>query len=191
MPAQDTARPFEWLARLGQAVSASLDLPEVLDTIARATRQFFPGACARLWVAEADRLYLCADAGAPADTAQPTELAFGEGLTGQVAFTRESVIVEDIPGDSFVGIPLVAKDRLVGVLSLATHRTRAFTPGELEVLGACGGQAAIVIENARLHSGLDARGRRLQTMTRLNQLISSTLDPHEVLREVAGAAAKL
>jgi two-component system, cell cycle sensor histidine kinase and response regulator CckA len=191
MPAQDSARPFEWLARLGQAVSASQDLPEVLDTIARATLQFFPGACTRLWVAEGDRLYLCADAGAPADTAQPAELASGEGLTGQVALTRESVIVEDIPGDSFVGIPLVAKDRLVGVLSLATHRTRAFAPGELEVLGAFGGQAAIAIENARLNSGLGARGRRLQTMTRLNQLISSTLDPQEVLREVAGAAAKL
>ncbi|HEY7649124.1 MAG TPA: GAF domain-containing protein, partial [Methylomirabilota bacterium] len=193
MPAQDAARPFEWLARLGQAVSASQDLPEVLDTIARATLQFFPGARAHMWVAEGERLYLCADAGDPelADTRQPTELAFGEGLTGKVALGRESVIVENIPGDSFVGIPLVAKDKLVGVLSIATHRTRAFTLGELEVLGAFGGQAAIAIENARLNSGLGARGRRLQTMTRLNQLISSTLNPEEVLHEVASAAAKL
>jgi signal transduction protein with GAF and PtsI domain len=117
VPELDGARPFEWLARLGQTVSASLDLPEILEIIARATLDLLPNARAGIWVAEGDRLYLCADAGTPglADSGQPAELAFGEGLTGQVARTREQVIVQEAAGDSFIGIPLVVKDRLAHV----------------------------------------------------------------------------
>lgn len=52
-------------------------------------------------------------------------------------------------------------------------------------------QAAIALENARLYETLEARFIRLQTLTHLNQLISSSLDIHAVLQEIARAAATL
>src|SRR5262249_24962632 len=52
-------------------------------------------------------------------------------------------------------------------------------------------QAATAIENARLYEALEARLSRLQTLTHLNQVVSSSLDMNEVLSEIARAAAKL
>jgi signal transduction histidine kinase len=52
-------------------------------------------------------------------------------------------------------------------------------------------QAAIAIENARLYEALEARLARFQVLTRLNQLISASLDMDEGLREIATAAATL
>ncbi len=92
---------------------------------------------------------------------------------------------------SFAGVPLVVKDTLVGVLSLMTRTRHPFRPQEIAVLGAFADLAAIAIENARLYAGLSAHVRRLNALSGLNRLISSTLDPDEVLREIAHAAALL
>ncbi|MGH7313210.1 MAG: hypothetical protein ACREJV_08560, partial [Candidatus Rokuibacteriota bacterium] len=64
MPAAsfDTARRFEALARLGQALTASLDLPRVLEATAVAASELLPEGCARIWVAEGDRLRVRAQA---------------------------------------------------------------------------------------------------------------------------------
>jgi GAF domain-containing protein len=52
-------------------------------------------------------------------------------------------------------------------------------------------QAGIAIEHARLYSHLEEHVRHLQTVTRLNRLISSSLDGDRVLRKIAEAAAEL
>jgi PAS domain S-box-containing protein len=49
--------------------------------------------------------------------------------------------------------------------------------------------ASLIVENLRLHDTLALRSRRLQTVTRLTQIVSPSLDMGEVLREIAQAAA--
>src|SRR5262245_64391576 len=61
--ATEGGQRFEALARLGQAVSASLELPEVLDTVARAAADLLRGSHASIWVAEGARLVRRATAG--------------------------------------------------------------------------------------------------------------------------------
>ncbi|MGH7311677.1 MAG: GAF domain-containing protein, partial [Candidatus Rokuibacteriota bacterium] len=188
--------------------TASLDLPRVLEATAVAASELLPEGCARIWVAEGDRLRVRAQAGGdrPSRVEATDELALGEGLIGRVAVTQALLIVKDIGRDarpvnrrwlkrqgftSFAGVPLLVKDTLVGVLALMTRHPHRFTPHEIEALGAFADQAAIAVENARLYASLSARVRRLNALTRLNRLISSTLDPDEVLREIASAAALL
>jgi PAS domain S-box-containing protein len=203
----DTARRFEALARLGQALTASLELPRVLEIVAASASELLPDASAWIFVAEGERLRVGAQVGVdPAAQAElKNELAFGEGLTGRVALTRVSLILEDVTKDrpldpawlrrqgfvSYAGVPLFAKERLVGVLTLMTRAPHHFTMHEIEVLGAFAHLAAIAIENARLYAGLSTRVRRLNALTRLNRLVSSSLDPEAVLREIANAAAEL
>ncbi len=52
-------------------------------------------------------------------------------------------------------------------------------------------QAAMASEQARLHAEAERRLVRMQTLTRLNQVISSSLNMDDVLREIARAAATL
>lgn len=97
----DTARRFEALARLGQALTASLELPRVLEIVAASASELLPDASAWIFVAEGERLRVGAQVGVdPAAQAEiKNELAFGEGLTGRVALTRVSLILEDVTGD--------------------------------------------------------------------------------------------
>jgi GAF domain-containing protein len=88
--------------------------------------------------------------------------------------------------------PLICRDRLHGVVSLNNNRTgRKCTTQDREIIRLFAAQAAIAVENARLYEALEVRLSRLQTLTRLNQLVSSSLDLDYVLPEIAPAAATL
>lgn len=101
-----------------------------------------------------------------------------EGVTSWVVRTRRMVVVDDIGKDgsieppleegaprkanpslvmagirSLVGLPLVVKGRLLGVLYLHSSRPKAFQ-GQLSLLTAFANQAAIAVENARLYGQL-------------------------------------
>ncbi|HSE93616.1 MAG TPA: GAF domain-containing protein, partial [Methylomirabilota bacterium] len=198
------ARRFATLARLGQAVTASLDLGDVLDTVARAATDLLRGSHTAIWVAEDERLVRRASAGGRESCGESClrEIAVGEGLIGGVAATRMPMAVADVSGEndstgwvqqhqyvSFLAIPLLVRDRLVGVLSLGAWHRHVFSLHEMEVLGAFGDQAAIAVGNAGLYATLIARVRRLHALTRMTRLISSSLDPDAVLQEIADAAA--
>lgn len=169
--AETSGRRFENLARLAQAVTSTLELREVLASVAQAATDLLPDSSARIWVAEGERLVLRSEAGvagAPR-SGRKTELAFGEGLTGRVALTREPLVVENVLEDprsvnvewmrqegyvSLVGLPLLVGERFAGVLSLLTRHLHRFSQEELEILTSFGTQAAIAIENARLYGEL-------------------------------------
>ena len=96
------------------------------------------------------------------------------------------------PHQSGLVIPLFIDGRVAGVFYLVwwTARRR-FEEAELATLGAIGEQAGVLLRNARLHAALNARATRLHMLARLNQLVSSSLEPDEVLAAIAAAAAEL
>ncbi len=198
---------LESLVKLAQAVTASLELPEVLDRVARAATELLPDSSSRIWVVEGDRLVLQAAAGTlgPPKSGRKTEFAFGEGLVGQVAIMREPFVSEDVlayPGVvnvewmrkegyvSVVGVPLLVQDRLAGVLFLLTRHRHRFSPEELEILVSFGAQAAIAIENTRRYREAREYGERLKALDEVNRLISSSLRIEEVVENVAAAACR-
>jgi signal transduction histidine kinase len=94
-----------------------------------------------------------------------------ESIGGWVAINREAVVILDVQKDrryfqeieedtnltprSMVAIPLIAKDRLVGVLEVLNKKEGQFSEHDKETLIALGAQAAIAIENARLFQQSD------------------------------------
>jgi signal transduction histidine kinase/HAMP domain-containing protein len=130
----------------------------------------------------------------------------GELATGLAAETRDTVIINDYRAWSGTGgrvreainitallaEPILYQDRLVGVICVR-HEAEgaAFDDQDREQLQIFAAQAAIAIENARLYEEIGARIMRLQSLSRLTQLISSSLDMDALLHEVAQAAATL
>nr|WP_280140321.1 ATP-binding protein [Jannaschia faecimaris] len=75
----------------------------------------------------------------------PLQIPFGHGITGQVAQTREAVVIEDLlrdknyiadtqPARSEICVPLIFDDRIVGVIDSEHPEPGAFGAAELEVL---------------------------------------------------------
>ncbi|NLE75517.1 MAG: GAF domain-containing protein [Chloroflexi bacterium] len=99
----------------------------------------------------------------------------------------------DLFGDrSLVVLPLLGRERRLGTLFLNWVRERRLlSPGELQMVGAIAAQATVAIENAWLHAqaqeGLQevrSAYRQLRALQETASLLSSTLDPQEVLDRI-------
>jgi signal transduction histidine kinase/sensor domain CHASE-containing protein/ActR/RegA family two-component response regulator len=140
------------------------------------------------------------------DWMQDMRLVLGEGIVGTVAQQRIGLIVNDYQrsptrrplfaehsgSTAVVAEPMIYRDRLVGVIALDNQgSTQLFGEEDRQLLALFAAQAAIAIENTRLYETLEARFTRLQTLTRLNRIVSSSLDSSRVLTEISRAAATL
>ena len=196
------------LARLAQVVTASLDLPEVLERVARAATDLLPDSAATVWGVEGDRLVLRSETGTynRLRSGRRIELALGEGLIGHVALTRERLVVEDLLADprtinvawirqegyvSALYIPLLVRDRLVGVSSLLTRHHHHFERDELDSLTSFANQAAIAIENAMLLQAGRTHEGRLETLLQASRELSRIQPLESLLGGIAKACGDL
>jgi sigma-B regulation protein RsbU (phosphoserine phosphatase) len=85
-----------------------------------------------------------------------------EGIVGAAAALRRPVVVPDVTRDtrylminpetrSELAVPMLYKDRVVGVLDLESPQLNYFTPDHVQVLSILAAQLAVAIENARLY----------------------------------------
>ena len=86
-------------------------------------------------------------------------------------------------------VPLRGRGAPFGIISLASREPGRLGHTQQALFEAIAHQIAVAVENARLYETLDARATRLQTLIRLNHLISASLDMDQVLREITQAAA--
>ncbi|HEX7154863.1 MAG TPA: ATP-binding protein [Thermoanaerobaculia bacterium] len=81
-------------------------------------------------------------------------------LLGSVADERRfgvKAVPDTKPTESWMGVPMIARDRVIGVISVESYRKHAFSPDDLVLLTAIGNQAAVAIENAQLYKTLEQR----------------------------------
>jgi len=91
----------------------------------------------------------------------------GEGVTGQAAMTGEVVLAPDFLRNSepahshpssarmqglqsIIGVPLKAKGKTLGVMTLFERGCRHFSPCDIQLLETIGGEIGVAIENAQL-----------------------------------------
>jgi signal transduction histidine kinase len=124
----------------------------------------------------------------------------GKGLVGEVATSGKPVIVNDASHDprwggeqakggfstsAILAVPLVAKNRVVGVLEVLNKKDRSnFGQEDADLLTTFAGQAAIAIENARLFEMTDLqltqRVDELQALERIDVELNRSLDLFKV-----------
>ena len=125
-------------------------------------------------------------------------LALGEGIAGKVAMWGKPVVVDDVSKDlqvsrrlavaeeglkAFVCVPLMSKEKVVGVLNIASREPRAFSQQEVQLLTAIGHELGIVVENAQLYQELQLKEQMRAEL--LRQVISAQEDERRrVAREL-------
>jgi two-component system, sensor histidine kinase and response regulator len=194
------------LLRATHTVMADLDLQGILTRIAEEASRIAGTPHVRVLLV--DKAAQVLRVGVSTDGLLPLglEVPLGGGLSGIVAKTGKPLFVADIQSHpqnplvehhrehgirTFLGLPIAVRDEVLGVLIFHTTCPYEYSPDELAYLMSFADQAAIAIQHAQLYEALEARARRLDTMTRLNQLISASLDMDDVLREITRAAATL
>lgn len=169
---QKQVRSLSALNRVGQTVSQSLEIGDVLNNAMDAVLQVMPADACWIYLQRETEgfMRLRAQRGLPDDVAERVRdrhVEHNQGVMGQVASSGEPIFLEaadlnpdDWPNDPIItetrwqalaAAPLPAKERVIGVLGIAAYTHRTFTESEVDLLQAIGNQIAIAVVNARLY----------------------------------------
>ncbi len=156
------------LNAIARVVSQSLDLDAVLSSALDKTLEIMKRNRGGIVLLDEERqiLYYRVHRGLAKKHVQGVCCRLGEGIIGRVAQTGEAILVDDISTDpgvaypdlinaeglrAFASVPLRAKEKVLGVMTIASHEPRKFSPEDIQLLASIAAQIAIAIENARLH----------------------------------------
>jgi len=183
----------ERLAEASRVVSQSLDPAEVARRIADSVFTLFDAKVSTLFRLEPSSTDLVALAvsGDVGEELGPTVVfPHGTGVTGLAVRERRAVVTPDLLSDprvtltpeiraaiqrapyrAVLAVPLLAKDSVVGALGIGDRAGRAFDDEEVQLAQAFAAQAAVALENSRLHEELH---RALQTVEASQQRLVET-----------------
>lgn len=159
--------------------TTALDPVLLLENALRLTSITFRADCAAAYVLQGGELVQTACLGvAPETAARTARLPLGAGPAGQAAAYGKTMHYASLgPQDErhacmheedlqvAVGVPLLAKDRVLGAFLLGRRRPEPFTDADLALLSAVGVQLGVAVENARLFA--DTR-RRVSDLEAVN-----------------------
>ncbi len=192
------AEAFETLAEIGRDVAALMDLDELLSRIAQLARRVVDyRTFGILLLHEATKELEMKVAVQFGDRVALPKVPLGEGLVGYSALHREPVMVPDVSKDpryikvvddvrSELVVPMLLKDRCIGVFDLESPELDAFTKRDVEILTLLASQAAVAIENARLYEEASQTEARLEKELRFARRVQAALLPTKLPKKMKG-----
>lgn len=188
------------LYKIEQAVVSSVELNTILELLVQEiVEQLQVDAAAVLLLnPHTQSLDFAAKKGFSTRALQFTNLPVGKGLAGQAALERRvvhttnlaeiPVLSKAIADEKFVtyyGIPLIANERLHGVIEIFHRSELSPEPDWMIFLETLGHQAAISIDNARLLETTRQSLKETNALYRINQELIATVDSDELMQTVA------
>ena len=131
-----------------------------------------------------------------------TRLPVGKGVVGQVALTRQPILLNDVKTVDYyidanpevrseLAVPLIAKNRLIGVMDLESAEPGYFTPEHMRVLTMTASRIAQAIENARLYARVSRQAQTLEVQNEIAIELASILELWPLLERVGQLLRRL
>jgi len=189
-----------------QSIASSLELQATIHSILNSVSRLIPSDLLelKLWN-EASRLLspYRYQQSTSSQVVSVTLSQFG-GLTDPVISQRLPQLIADVhsqngqngdgaalPIRSYLGIPLLAGEELVGILEAGQTAESSFGQYDLELLTLIAGQAAVAIRNARLYEDEQKRGAELAGLANLNQALGAVRDLKDLFTKLVESVAPL
>jgi diguanylate cyclase (GGDEF)-like protein len=152
------------LEAIGRALTASLELDEVLERIATAGRTLIDGEAAAVWLLLPDGRAQIATTTGPAALPSGTTIPVSDEMRRQFSEGKPLIVdrrtaagilppavMAQLTIESAIGVPLIADDELIGALAVGHSNERTYPQGEIRLLERLALHAAVAVANARLH----------------------------------------
>ncbi len=192
---------LDFLLRMADALNTTLDLNTLMHRVADLVRGVIDYRIFAILLVN-DRtheLWMRFQTGHTADI-ERVRVKLGRGVTGQAALHRKSVLVEDVTKlDNYINanpnvrselaVPLIVKNKVIGVLDLQAEQPAFFTEDHQRLLELTASRMAIAIENARLYTRVSRQAQTLTVLHEISREITSILDPDDLLERI-GALLK-
>jgi two-component system, NtrC family, sensor histidine kinase KinB len=202
---EDSRASLELLYNVSREIVAPLDLRTVLQRVIILSMKYVGAISGSIIVID--------DRGQPVDSALITEAGFHDhttqqlretfehGLAGWVIRNRQAVVVPNTNEDdrwlnrsketgdqptakSALSAPILAREQLVGVITLVHPKPGFFGWKHLELVQAIGDQAGIAILNARLYTESQRQARVMSALAESSTAITSSIKLDEVLQRI-------
>jgi len=189
---RDYTSTLETLSEIGREFGAILNLDELLTRIANLARRVIDYRTFGILLVNDETGELEMKVAVRyGDKVSMPRVKLGVGVVGYAALHKEAVLVPDVSTDpryikvvddarSELVIPLLLKDRCIGVFDLESPELDAFTKSHVEILTLLASQAAVAIENARLYETIRANEVRLEKEIRFAQRVQAALLPTDL-----------
>jgi sigma-B regulation protein RsbU (phosphoserine phosphatase) len=195
---REVAAVFESLAEIGGQVASILDLDELVKRIGQFVKRVidYRSFCLLLLNDQTGMLEV-RQAIQYGEVSDLPPVKLGDGLVGYAALHQEPVLVPNVNEDpryirivedveSEVAVPLIYKDRCIGVLDLASPDRGAFEKQHVHLLQVLASQVAVAIENAKLYAAVVANEERLEKELRFAQRVQAALLPSGLPKRMRG-----
>lgn len=140
--------------------------------------------------------------GHPPEVAERIRVKVGEGITGRAAQSREAILVNDVAKSehyiasgaearSELAVPMISKNRVIGVIDIEAPQANYFTEEHRNLLTLIASRVAVAIENARLYTRVSRQAKSLALLNEISRDLSSILQPDELLKRIADSLLRI
>ena len=196
--------PFQILTEASEvAADHPLSLDDLLRALANLVRKVIDYQLFAILLAGPDEtLSIRYSIGYRPELVRNLRLRLGQGITGDAAVRRKTVVVPDVRRDpryvmaveavrSEIAVPLVARGKLVGVIDLQSTSARAFGDRQRNVLELIASRFSLAIDAAQLYEQTMQQNDTLRTLSEIAHEFASILNLEELLGQISSQIREL
>lgn len=201
---QQIAKIEPLLLEVADVVNTTLDLETTLRRVAELVRKVIDYEIFAILLLneKTQELRFRFQLGYPREFAERARVKVGEGVTGRSAQLREAVLVDDVTKEngyiaaipnvrSELAIPLIIKNRVIGVIDLEAREPGYFTEDHKRLLTLIASRMAVGIENAQLYTRSTRQARTLLLLNEIARELTSILNLDELLKRIGELLSRL
>ena len=186
----------DFLLRLADALNTTLDLNTLLHRVADLVRAVIDYRIFAILLVNdrTNELRMRFQTGHSPEV-ERMRIKVGKGIVGQSAITRSSILVQDVSTiDNYIdanpnvkselAVPLIVKNRVIGVIDLQSELPSYFTEEHKRLLELTASRVSIAVENARLYTRVSRQAQTLTVLNEISREITSILDLDDLLERI-------
>ncbi len=191
------AKGFDLLYEVSRAISSNRYLEEILLLVVGMTAELMGSKICSLMLLNEEKQELVIKATQSLSENYRTKppIKVGESVIGRAVQQKQPITVRNVPHEkgykypeiakteglrSLISVPMMIKNRVIGVLNCYTATEHEFTPDEVQLLVAVANQAAVAIENTNLLAEKIAAVEALETRKRVERAKGILMKRHQV-----------
>ncbi len=187
-----------YLLEVADAVNTTLDLNTLLQRVAEMLKRFIDYEIFAILLLneKTQELRVRFQVGHLPEVAERIRIKVGQGVTGQAVQRRAAVLVNDVAAEenfinsatgvrSELAVPLIAKNKVIGVIDVEAAQPGAFTEEHKRLLTLFASRISVGIENARLYTRVARQARQLTLLTEISRELTSILNVDQLLKRIA------
>ena len=187
-----SVREVAVLQQATQMILSSVDVETVLHHMLLVVRNYFGASRAAVYLVDSagNELYCRAQSGYAPEVSEKRIRLGKDSVAGWAAFTRAPLYISDVVSEtrhrvedpkiqSVLALPLLVRERPVGVLEISSERRDAFSNNDIGLLSVFAGQAAIALENSRLYFTALRRMRQIEIINLIARTAAASHDTQQ------------